>query len=551
MALIDRIRGMATGKKVLFAVIAAALLITVAGLIIYFATQGYYANTMRLLRIEGTVNIEDSKGGSKPVIDNIRFQSGDALNTGSDGLASVGLDDTKIVTLQNDSRAEFQKKMKKLELKLTKGALFFEVTEKLQSDESFEIKTSNMTAGIRGTSGYVFYDDDGREALVITDGKVIVNAYNPETGETKSVEVLAGQKIKVYLYSDSTDERDSVEFFLDNLEEDEIPGFCLRMLKENEKLLEKVCQDTGWDKDKILDLVDRLLNPDKYPEVTATPTPAEEEEPTPTPTASPTQDPEVSITPTPSVSITPTGTPPPTATPVPGNVTSTPTPTPDPEATATPTPEATPTVTPTDKPTATPTDEPEATVTATATPTAKVTPTATPTAKPDPTAAPTPVPTPTPTAKPTATPVPGPTDTPTATPTDKPTATPTSKVDATATPTAKATPSSKPTATPTSKPTATPTSKPTATPTSKPTPTSTTEPSDVDEPSLETGCIKGPWGMVYEDHRVYIMISEDGDESYYYGWLDEWVPLELIETSDGIEYKYWDEEENEQTYYRE
>ena len=71
---------------------------------------------MRLLRVEGTVNIEDSRGGSKSVTNNLRFQSGDALNTGADGLASVGLDDTKIVTLQNDSRAEFLKNGKKVNL---------------------------------------------------------------------------------------------------------------------------------------------------------------------------------------------------------------------------------------------------------------------------------------------------------------------------------------------------------------------------------------------------------------------------------------------------
>ena len=95
-----------------FAIVAAA----VAGIVI--ARSGYIATTMRLLKIEGTVNLEDSKGGSKPVVDNIRFQSGDALSTGSDGLASVGLDNSKIITLQNDSRAEFSKRNKQLELKL-------------------------------------------------------------------------------------------------------------------------------------------------------------------------------------------------------------------------------------------------------------------------------------------------------------------------------------------------------------------------------------------------------------------------------------------------
>ncbi len=146
-------------RKVYVIAVIALVAVLAVSLCIVFMRTGNIASTMRLLRVEGTVNVEDAKGGSKPVADNIRFQSGDALSTGSDGLASVGLDDTKIVTLKNDSRAEFVKKGKQLELKLTKGALFFNVTEKLKSDEKFEIKTSTMTAGIRGTSGIVYYDE--------------------------------------------------------------------------------------------------------------------------------------------------------------------------------------------------------------------------------------------------------------------------------------------------------------------------------------------------------------------------------------------------------
>ena len=200
MTLIDKFKTISIQKKIILAVIAAAI---VAGIVIavVIGRNQYLANTMRLLRVEGTVSIEDSNGGTKPVLDNIRFQSGDALTTGSDGLASVGLDDTKIITLQNDSRAEFAKKNKQLELKLTKGAVFFNVTQKLKSDEKFEVKTSTMTAGIRGTSGFVYYDaaDEGRESLIITDGAVEVSATNPDTGETKTARIEGGQRIKVYL----------------------------------------------------------------------------------------------------------------------------------------------------------------------------------------------------------------------------------------------------------------------------------------------------------------------------------------------------------------
>ena len=104
-----------------------------------------------------------------------------------------------------------------LELQLTQGALFFEVTEHLEDDETFDIRTSNMVVGIRGTSGYVYYDDAGRESHVITDGTVHVTATNPDTGELRETTVSGGCQIKVYLYSDRAE--DTVEFVLEELSE--------------------------------------------------------------------------------------------------------------------------------------------------------------------------------------------------------------------------------------------------------------------------------------------------------------------------------------------
>ncbi|MCR5328300.1 MAG: InlB B-repeat-containing protein [Saccharofermentans sp.] len=372
MVLIDRIKAMPKEKKIAFSVFAAIILIAIVVFIVLIARRGYLATTMRLLRVEGTVTIEDARGGVKPVIDNIRFQSGDALITGSDGLASVGLDDTKIVTLQNDSRAEFIKRRKQLELTLTKGGLFFEVTEHLDDDELMEIKTSNLTVGIRGTSGYVYYNEDGLQSLIITDGVVIVTAYNPVTGETKTCEVHGGEKITTYLYSDRNEERDSIEFDLVPVEGSELPEFPLAQIVANDELLNTVCAATGWDPDELRALASSILGIDGQP----TPTPAAiiEITDTPTPTAKPTS----TTTATPTPTDTPTPTPGSTATPTPKpssttapDATSTPTPTPEPGA-----------------PTSTSTPTPAATATPTATPTVTATPTATPTVTPTPTTVP-------------------------------------------------------------------------------------------------------------------------------------------------------------------
>ena len=493
MSLIGKIKGLSKGKKVLLSVIIAAIAAAIVLVCILISNNNYLATTMRLLRIEGTVNIEDTNGASKPVLDNIRFQSGDALNTGSDGLASVGLDDTKIVTLQSNSRAEFRKAQKKLELKLTKGALFFEVTEHLKEDETFEIETSNMTAGIRGTSGYIYYDEEGREAIVVTDGVVKIIGRNPSTGEVKTAEIRGGEQATVYLYNDRT--VDSVEFHLDKLSEDDLPVDALRMIVNNDDLLDKVCKDTGWDKHKLKDIINNAIKPaEPTPTATATPTA------TPIPTATPT--PEAEITPTITPTVTPTVSP--TATPRPG---ADPTATPVPTATPTEAPNATPTA----EPTATPTPEPTVTATPTATPTAK--PTATPTAKP----------TATPTAKPTATPTARPTAAPTAVPTATPTAVPT----ATATPTA--------------------TPKPTATSTPSPTPVPSYDDPELPEDTDFEKYSKHVWDP-YKDGTIYILkvsfTTSDGiDEEYYEGYYEgEWYSLKAEEQSNGsVKYMFWEE----------
>lgn len=249
MKLVDkwmRLRPLYKGLSIACAVI----LIAAITVLIVFLSSGYYATTMRLLKIEGTVTLEDENGVEKSIVKNMRFSSGQALNTGASSLASIALDDDKIVTLQENSRAEFTKSRNMMELKLTAGGLFFEVNKTLETDETFDIRTSTMVVGIRGTSGYIFVDEEGRQCIIVTAGKVHITGINPITHEIKETEATAGQKLTVYLYNDRV--IDSVEFFLESLTEDQIPAFPIQMLKDDPDLLARVCGDTGWDPDVLL-----------------------------------------------------------------------------------------------------------------------------------------------------------------------------------------------------------------------------------------------------------------------------------------------------------
>ena len=311
MVSINLPKNLTFGMKLLYALLGVAIIIVIVCVII-FNRSNYLAKTMKLVRAEGTVKIEKEGGKLKPISKNSRFESGEALFTGLDGLATVSLDDTKFVTLQPDSRVEFSKVNKQLGLKLTKGGMFFEVTEKLQEGEMFEIKTSTMTAGIKGTSGYFCLDVDGNETLTVTDGKLIISAVNPQTGERKYAEVSGGQRITVYLYSETTKEHDTIELDVVDIGEEDLEDFTLKMLGNNERLLTKVCEYTGWNRDKLKELINAILTKQVTPVPTSESSEPESSETSDTETESPEDN-----TPTPTPTSAPTDTKDPTATPKP------------------------------------------------------------------------------------------------------------------------------------------------------------------------------------------------------------------------------------------
>ena len=331
------------GMKLLYGILAVSVIVVIVCVII-FSRNTYLAKSMKLVRAEGTVKIEQEGGKLRQIKKNARFQSGEALVTYAGSLASVNLDDTKIITLQENSRAEFTKMNKQLALKLTQGALFFEVTQKLNADEIFEIKTSTITAGIKGTSGYFYTDEEGRETLTVTDGKVIISAVNPETGERKYAEVSGGQRLVVNLYSESNKEHDTIELKVTDLVEEDLEDFALKMLGENERLLDRVCVYTGWDRAKLRELINELIisnlsigdttpsseessEPETSSEETQTQG-ATDNTPTPAPTGKETEKKEATPTPKPKATTAP-------------KAKATATPKPKPKATATPVPKPT------------------------------------------------------------------------------------------------------------------------------------------------------------------------------------------------------------------
>lgn len=110
---------------------------------------------MRLLRYEGDVEIEGASGKPRDVAVDEVLNSGDLLKTGEDSSASVALDEGRIITLDEKSQVEFLKQDGAVEIDVKEGGAFLDVSEKLSSDETMDIKVSGVTVGIRGTIVFV------------------------------------------------------------------------------------------------------------------------------------------------------------------------------------------------------------------------------------------------------------------------------------------------------------------------------------------------------------------------------------------------------------
>ena len=160
------------------------------------AEDAYAASTMRLLHHEGSVEIFDVSGQPRFLMDNVRFASGEAMQTGADGHASVSLDDTKIVTLDTGSRVAFIQEDSHIRLNLEQGAIFLDVQEKLDENEGLDIQTTNMTVGIRGTIVFLSAEagnggNGASTTLGVLEGTAEVS-YTDNTGANRMLPVPAG-----------------------------------------------------------------------------------------------------------------------------------------------------------------------------------------------------------------------------------------------------------------------------------------------------------------------------------------------------------------------
>lgn len=244
-------------KRFLSTFMVISLLLS--SLLTAMAAEKVVASTLRLERIMGTVSLTDQHKKELSCQEGMKLLSGHTLSTKAASYAYISLDTTKSVKLDSLSVSTVKKKGKKLELLLSSGKLFFNVTVPLKQDESMEIRTSTMVTGIRGTAGYVEVISENLSRLTLLTGHVTASSYNPLTGQVEPITISAGQSGTFGLLPGIAEP----QVKLNRVCERAVPGYVAVEIATDQKLQAQISDQTELDVSTILEKAEETLLQDE------------------------------------------------------------------------------------------------------------------------------------------------------------------------------------------------------------------------------------------------------------------------------------------------
>ena len=223
----------------------AALMLTLTIIPVAMA-ESATAATMQLIKTEGTVNVTNSSGRGLTKRNNMQLYSGYHVETKAKSYAWIDLDNTKLTKVDAASKVELRKSGKKLELLLSSGNLFFNVTSPLEKDETLNVRTSTMRVGIRGTCGWIKMTDQWSTEIAVLEGTVQCSVADPVTGQVKTAQVQGGEKAVATVYPQDR-QGDKCDIVQERVEPGDIDGFVLLELARDPELCADIYEASGLD----------------------------------------------------------------------------------------------------------------------------------------------------------------------------------------------------------------------------------------------------------------------------------------------------------------
>ena len=159
-------------------------------------------------------------------MENLGLYSGYGVITRAASYGWINLDDVKLAKMDQESEVEIVKEDKLLEINVSSGSLFFNVTEPLAEDETMNIRTSTMFVGIRGTCGWVETETEDVMNAYLLKGQVECTIVDEKGNILASAMLDAGQTARMEY--DGKDASITVEKFSD------IPDFVAEEIDDDD-----------------------------------------------------------------------------------------------------------------------------------------------------------------------------------------------------------------------------------------------------------------------------------------------------------------------------
>gem|GEM_PF-1354831 len=155
------------------------------------------AKTLKLAKMEGTVQVTDSIGKKLPSFEQMNLKNGQHVKTDIASFAWINMDDSKTAKLGQQSDVDISQQNEDLEIRLHSGDVLINVTKKVAKNATVKVRSGNSVTGITGSLIWAELIDENhaRYGWLEHGGKTTVK--NTITGEQMTIDANAGEVIDV------------------------------------------------------------------------------------------------------------------------------------------------------------------------------------------------------------------------------------------------------------------------------------------------------------------------------------------------------------------
>ena len=126
--------------------------------------------------------------------------------------------------------------------------MFFNVTVPLEKEESMNIRTSTMVAGVRGTCGWFEVSDDWATRVYLLTGKLECLVVNPIDDNSENSAITPGNYSDFLVFPAAENQgQQTTRIESGSFTKEDIPGFVLVELVGDDALIQKIYEESGID----------------------------------------------------------------------------------------------------------------------------------------------------------------------------------------------------------------------------------------------------------------------------------------------------------------